>query len=773
MPIWELPASNFDAPPGFADGGANSLATAITRDAAYFGKFGLGYRREASDYSVTCGGIYTATSTGLYTAHCLGAVYRVTWMFRVRSLPSGEHAIVAFSSAINPQYAGYLTISALGIIKLYSSGSGAPIDVAAINGQADLGVVPNTWYIFDFYIDWAEAALGGGSTASVPAVVSLGVGVPGGGAAIIGVDPTTASFLGDAGLGKGLGNGVSETYLTSVFFMPTGPVAGPPATLGEYDFDGITILQYDQAPVVNTPYSGLSGYTLNTIGGGPLQYLVAATALTVDSIPVPGSWTLNDGSPPDRRAWGEFGGQSQVASGGLKSSVSGDAITIRYTSTATLPVGPRSAAIGVSFFTSSYPVGNLASISVNGGPVQTIVPAAGFWRGIWIRGTVGGGGNTFDVTLTHPADTFTLNIQDLVVQAVGQPAAAPTSIVTKVASGTYVGNDTAQSINIAAVTGASSFRPAWIFISKNSASGKGVVWWDSMLLPQDWSKATVRSAELTPTATGFDVIGTAPQTNAAGVTYRWYAIEDLSRRALFYGGAGATSGTTVTLGAPLTDFNAPPAAFTTKALWAHAEALTAAGSANGGYFRGISHTGLNSNPFDTGQVTNAIRSLPAPTTWDVGTRVTQNQPQFAFTCWGTDFSHVVLWAVTSYTGDGTNPRNVFVDLGGRRPGWCLVVPHNDLSWVRVFSMPANTSQQMDGGSSGTDAIRAFATDQITVGGTLNSLGIVYEVLAIVDPTDSGATSSGTLEDTGADLPCVVSFPLGTDSGGGVGCQVSL
>lgn len=769
MPTWELPASNFDAPPGQADGGANALATAITRDATYFGKFGLGYRKESSDYSITCGGIYTATPLGLYTDHCLAAVYRVAWMFRIRAFPSSEEAIIAFSSAVNPQYAGYITVDAGGTVRMYSSGAAPAVDIAAANGQTAPVIVVDTWYAMEFYIDWAENTSGGGVPPAAPAVVTLGIAEPGNTPSTISIDPTMGVVLADAGLGKGNGSGAGMTYLTALFIMPTGPVPGPPATSGQYDFDGFTILQYDQEPVVHIPFSDLSGYTLNANLHAILSPVVALTALPIEQVISAGAWLMNNGAALDARAVGEYGALSQVLTGGMKSSTANDPVVLRYTMPLTvLPSGPRSAAIGVSFFTASYAGGNTASISVNGSTPVAIAMTANVWREVWLRGQVGAGVGVLDVTFTHPNDAAPAVVQNIVVQVVGQPAAPLTGVSVKVATGTYVGNDTAQSIDIGAASGggAGTFRPHWIFLSKDSASGKGIAWWDSMLFPEDWSKSTVRSAEITPTLIGFDVIGPAAQTNASGVTYRWYAIEDDLRRCLFYGAAGVTSGTTFTLGTPLTAYNCPPATFVSRALWLHDEAYNAASSANGGYFRGSGHTGQNSSPLDAAQVTNAIRSLPGAT-WEAGTRITQNQPQFSFTCWATDFAHTKLWAVTSYTGDGTNPRNVFVDLGGGTPGWCLVVPHNDLAWVRVFSMPLNTSQQMDGGTSGTDEIRAFAPDQITVGGTLNTNGVIYEVLAIINPP------GGEIEDTPGDVPCVLSFPLGADSGGGSGCQVGL
>jgi hypothetical protein len=99
-----------------------------------------------------------------------------------------------------------------------------------------------------------------------------------------------------------------------------------------------------------------------------------------------------------------------------------------------------------------------------------------------------------------------------------------------------------------------------------------------------------------------------------------------------------------------------------------------------------------------------------------------------------------VFGVTFYTGDGTGPRNITVDLDGRLPLLGIVVPHDGAAFVRD---PSHTGTQSTNWSSGAidaaNAIRGGGIDFITVGNNLNQLGIVYDVFVIVGEMGNGGT----------------------------------
>jgi len=768
MGLWVLPSVGLEAG-GAADGEAGGFGSGIGRDSAWVGNLGLAYRNDGGGFLLDTGGIYSGSAIAPFSAHGCCAVYQVRIFFRCRAFPSSEEYLLRFGSAVN-SICGAISIDNTGLLRFWNvPGSDLALrqDFSTFSGTSPTLTV-NTWYEIRLFTDWGESASfspGSGWGGAQPAVAGGGANAfdgPGNYAGYqVGFDATTGSV--PTG-----GFGVIGTYLTSVRIMAGGL---SPTTPGSYDFDGLTILQSEAAPVVITG-DGTEGYSfpnaITLLTGKPGPALVPATALLSA-----GAWTVVGGGTPDPRYLNDIG-QSSVTSGALTSSTANDPLQIRYTPDPAV-YGGTLQGIRVSLYCLSHGSAATGTITINGGTPITVSFTTGTWTTIWVREQVNAGVGTIDLTLTHPNDTAILTIQNLLVQRVAAITTPISMGDITVATGTYVGNGAVQSIDCGFTP---SRTPDWVFLTRNDSGAKGILWWESMVNPQDWQKKLVRSAEFSPTAIGFDVTGAAAQTNANGITYRWFAIVDDSKRGLFRGAAASRTGVAATLGSPATSFNVPPATFTTAALWAHAEALTDASSLNGGYYRGPGHTGTNSSPLNSSEDGTGIRSLPG-STWDIGTGLAQSQPQLSYTAWSVSaFTSQPLWAVTSYTGDGNgSPRTITLALGGYKPGWVIVVPHDRAGYVRASTHAANTSQTLDTGSTSTTAIQSFVGNGVTVSTTLNTTGIVYDVMAIIDPSSTsgggGGGGNGSITDAGPDTPCMVTFPMAPDSGGGAGCLPAL
>lgn len=353
-------------------------------------------------------------------------------------------------------------------------------------------------------------------------------------------------------------------------------------------------------------------------------------------------------------------------------------------------------------------------------------------------------------------------------------AAVGTAVIV---TGEYTGNGTFQTIAL-------GFRPDWIFIAPVGLGLPGSIWYDAEVAPHGWTSQANMADRLRVEATGFTIMGAANEVNSNGTVYRAVAIQDQRKLRLFRGACAFLTGEagprTVQGMTPFT----PDPSFVPAAIWAQIEQYDAT-SSNGGYYKGPGHTGANASPLTAAQVTNAIPSAIGAA-FTVGAALT-NLPQTAWTGWATtNFTSTPLWAVSSYVGNGAGSQNVPLVLGGQAPGWALVVPHTGQSYLRHLSHTGAHSCDIVGGDTST-AITAFAANQITVGSTLNSNGVVYDVLVFVCGTVGGGGGggggnvppgwTGTFDATPPPTPgtygCVDTFASGSDSGGGVGCVDGL
>lgn len=91
----------------------------------------------------------------------------------------------------------------------------------------------------------------------------------------------------------------------------------------------------------------------------------------------------------------------------------------------------------------------------------------------------------------------------------------------------------------------------------------------------------------------------------------------------------------------------------------------------------------------------------------------------------------VMVQITSYVGDGTASRVIpLTPTSLRYPLFALVQPHNAVAYFRDPSHTGSNSARADTLGNSTTAITAGGLDTLTVGITLNAVGIVYEVFVI-------------------------------------------
>jgi hypothetical protein len=362
--------------------------------------------------------------------------------------------------------------------------------------------------------------------------------------------------------------------------------------------------------------------------------------------------------------------------------------------------------------------------------------------------------------------------------ATGPPPTAPVLGV----QGVYVGNDTGQDINLA--------QPAHlVWIRPLTGASGGVKWFSSDLQsghtgvtdragPSDY---LVRAWIDSTGQAKFSVTGSNAQVNASGVSYQYIAFCDPGMRYCL-NGAFAHAAAVATIDNPLIN-----AAFTPQASFFHGEVLDSISNVTGLRYKGIGHTGTNGSPLNGAETANVASFAAGVITSLTNLHQASSDAQTAYSAWRTvDGSGVVMVQICSYTGNGAGSQAVtLTPTSGRTPMFVIVVPHNAQSFMRDPSHTGSDSSNVGLSTTSTTAITAVAVDQITVGSTLNTNGIVYDVFTlfegygpnIVAPTDPDdepwpfpPSTPVPPDSSGA---CLVTFSNGTDSGGGAGCGVSL
>lgn len=318
-----------------------------------------------------------------------------------------------------------------------------------------------------------------------------------------------------------------------------------------------------------------------------------------------------------------------------------------------------------------------------------------------------------------------------------------------IAYGVYTGNGTGADLNL-------PYPPCWLYIRPVSPAGaNGVRWWSSMFTAHLGMQPGLNSASM-PQAlqdpafsdqAGNSLMrraGAGTQENQNLATYQYVAFCDPGQR-FTSNGAFATPSTIASAIQALRLAN-----FTPQAAFFCVEQIGTLTTADF-YYKGIGHAGAFASKPGAAEVNNIMTFGTGQITTE--TAINQSgsgsRPQTSYSLWRTQDgvssgpSQGVPVAITSYIGDGTASRVIPLDLGGRFPVYAQVTPHNALSWVRDPSHTGTTSAQMGAlTSTSTTAITAGGINQITVGITLNALGIVYDVFVLPGCSQTGWDNNG-------------------------------
>jgi hypothetical protein len=314
------------------------------------------------------------------------------------------------------------------------------------------------------------------------------------------------------------------------------------------------------------------------------------------------------------------------------------------------------------------------------------------------------------------------------------PVARPLGIV-QTFSGTYVGNGTGQDITL-------NGPPYWVWIRPLTGSTGGARWWSSCLSGHDEShernsKSMLVRAFKNSDTYGFRVSGADANTNANGVTYRYTAFSDPAMRYLS-NGSYSTLSATATFNLPLFD-----STFTPEAAFLLPEIPTTAATA-GFYYKGPGNAATAATETTAGESATVCAFSQGVLTPKAVLNLTGFQT--AFSLWRTTDGGTVTGypvAITSYTGNGAGgTRNIPLTLGGRTPLFALVCPHNGVAYVKDISHSSTGSTPINSVTETTTGITAGTADQITVGTTLNTNLIVYDVFVIAGAIGSGWSGPG-------------------------------
>lgn len=296
---------------------------------------------------------------------------------------------------------------------------------------------------------------------------------------------------------------------------------------------------------------------------------------------------------------------------------------------------------------------------------------------------------------------------------------APISAV-RVSTGLYAGNGTGQDLF-------PQIPCQFWFARPLSGSNSGVIWWSSMegahrqlsreIVPSGMVLAKLSSQNVP----NLEVTGTSVQENAANTLYQYVAISDVGMRYLLAGAFSHRSSVASIANALIKGDFTPDAAF----FFVENIGLLAT---TGSYYKGPGHTTDNASPLDAAQ-TAAVAllgagSITSKTPINIGT------PQTAFLALRKNDGITSGWCdIFSYIGDGTGARNIACSLGGRAPVFVFVCPHDNQSYYRDPSHTGANSQPINGALT-TTAITAGAPNQFSVGATLNTNLVVYDVFVV-------------------------------------------
>lgn len=338
-------------------------------------------------------------------------------------------------------------------------------------------------------------------------------------------------------------------------------------------------------------------------------------------------------------------------------------------------------------------------------------------------------------------------------------------------SGIYTGNNLGQDVLTKV--------PAHFWWVRPLTGGlTGVVWYSGMVgaqarLAQGAAADRMVMALLdgaTPTTQGaptMRVAGTNVDSNNTGRSYQWVAFSDPAMRYLL---CGMLSHNTALTG-PIANALVDPI-FTPKGLFIFKQRQN--GSTSNHFYKGPGHPTDRASLLDAADQASVLTLGAGVITTQLA--VHAQDPGAAFAAFRTDDGSGAVGAldILTYTGDGTGARVIPLALNGQTPIFAVVVPHNGQSFFRDPSHTGSNSIRIDGTNS-TTAITAFGADSLTVGATLNTNAIVYDVFVLPglpNSTDPTVVVPPIQRPSCAPFACPPGAPVPPPSGGS-GCPDSF
>lgn len=112
--------------------------------------------------------------------------------------------------------------------------------------------------------------------------------------------------------------------------------------------------------------------------------------------------------------------------------------------------------------------------------------------------------------------------------------------------------------------------------------------------------------------------------------------------------------------------------------------------------------------------------------------------QFAFGAFRSDFFGSSFFSLSSYTGNGSNPRTVTLNMPSYTPSWVVVFTLTSTGGrnTQISTPTTVASRNINDGTAQTDSITAVGNNSITIGTGLNQNGFTYVVFAIAAGVDA-------------------------------------
>lgn len=320
-------------------------------------------------------------------------------------------------------------------------------------------------------------------------------------------------------------------------------------------------------------------------------------------------------------------------------------------------------------------------------------------------------------------------------------------------TGTYTGNATEQDLTFPVPIHFFWVRPL------TSPTGAGVSWWSSMLAAHigldegTLQEAVVRAYQ----NTAFDgvdaeeavqeqyvisIAGSNSQVNANTVVYQYIAISDPGMRLMMNGAFG--HGTV-----PTSFANALLDSGFTPLLGFFANEDVANTATDRIAWKGPGHAASATQVFSAAEAASMLTFTGAGVmTSGSSLHALHQGNQVAYSVFRrndgiTDANGASqdgkCWQMFSYVGDGAASRTISFPVSvGVRPLWAIIGPTTTTCYQRDPGHTTNTSTNLSTGSvATTTAITAGGIDQITVGSTLNSNGVTYNVFVVMGSATAG------------------------------------